>query len=265
MVKKKKPRRASISGKSQKHRKRTVHRSRKISMELKNVSKPEAVAQETVSGYATEETGWGASEPVRPLPVPMEKSDMRTPQGMKEAVPETAWMDSSFDTQRKANAREKDRITEVDRQGDDEILELLAFKLADEEYAVDILKIKEIIRPVEITRVPKRPPFIKGIISLRGTIIPIFDLRTRLGLAESSPSSHTRNLVVEVENGMIGLIADSVTEVVKVNTRDIEPPPVIGGAASSGHLKGVTRVNGHLVILLDIEKAIGAEDFKTAV
>lgn len=261
MVKKKKPRRASKSGKARKTSKASVHRSRNISMELKNASKPESVPQETMSGYTTEETDRRMSETVRPLTVPTTKSDARPPQAMKEAIPETAWTDSSFNNQRIANARETDRITEVGIQGDDEILELLAFKLADEEYAVDILKIKEIIRPVEITRVPKRPPFIKGIISLRGTIIPIYDLRTRLGLAESSPSHHTRNLVVELENGMIGLIADSVTEVVKVNTRDIEPPPIIGGGESSGHLKGVTRVNGHLVILLDIEKAIGVEDF----
>ncbi|MBI3597476.1 MAG: purine-binding chemotaxis protein CheW [Nitrospirae bacterium] len=137
-----------------------------------------------------------------------------------------------------------------------EVLELLAFQLADEEYALDILMIKEIIRSLEITHVPRRPSAIKGIISLRGTIIPIYDLRTRLGLTESPPARNTRILVVELNKGLIGIIADRVTEVVKVKGRDVEPPPATGDGMLSGHLKGVTRVSGRLIILLDLTKAI---------
>jgi purine-binding chemotaxis protein CheW len=137
-----------------------------------------------------------------------------------------------------------------------EILELLAFQLADEEYAIDILMIKEIIRSVEITHVPRRPPVIKGIISLRGTIIPIYDLRTRLGLTESPPTRNTRILVVELNKGLIGIIADRVTEVVKVKGKDVEPPPATGDGMTAGHLKGITRVNGRLIILLNLTKAV---------
>jgi len=136
----------------------------------------------------------------------------------------------------------------------EEVLELLAFRLADEEYGVDILKIKEIIRLVEITHVPRRPAFVKGIISLRGTILPVLDIRTSLGLAESPPSRGTRILVVGLDKGLSGLIADEVTAVVKVKMGDIELPPVTGGGQTSGHLKGVTRVNGRLLIILDLEK-----------
>jgi len=139
---------------------------------------------------------------------------------------------------------------------DGEILELLAFQLAEEEYAIDILKIKEIIRSLEITHVPRRPPVIKGIISLRGTVIPIYDLRARLGLTESQPTRNTRILVVELGKGLIGIIADRVTEVVKVKGKDVEPPPATGNGMTAGHLKGVTRVNGRLIILLDLTKAI---------
>lgn len=137
-----------------------------------------------------------------------------------------------------------------------EILELLAFQLADEEYAIDILRIKEIIRSLEITHVPRRPPVIKGIISLRGTIIPIYDLRTRLGLTESPPTRNARILVVELNKGLIGIIADRVTEVVKVNGKDVEPPPATGDGMAAGHLKGITRVNGRLIILLNLSKAV---------
>jgi purine-binding chemotaxis protein CheW len=137
-----------------------------------------------------------------------------------------------------------------------EILELLAFQLADEEYAIDILMIKEIIRSLEITHVPRRPPVIKGIISLRGTIIPIYDLRTRLGLTESPPTRNTRILVVDLNKGLIGFIADRVTEVVKVKGKDVEPPPATGDGMAAGHLKGITRVNGRLIILLNLTKAV---------
>lgn len=141
----------------------------------------------------------------------------------------------------------------------DEVQELLAFKLADEEYGVDILLIKEIIRSAEVTGVPRRPAYIKGIISLRGKVIPIFDLRILLGLEESETSRDTRILVMAVEKGMIGVITDGVTGVVKFKSRDVEPPPVVGGGSAGGHLKGVTRVHGRLIILLDIEKAVWSE------
>jgi purine-binding chemotaxis protein CheW len=155
-----------------------------------------------------------------------------------------------------AEVRETARTSDGGSAEGEEVLELLAFKLADEEYAVDVLMIKEIIRSVEVTRVPRRPDFIKGIISLRGKVIPIFDLRIRLGLKESESNRDTRILVVAVQKGMIGVITDGVTEVVKVNSREIEPPPAVGGGSSEGHLKGVTRVNGRLIILLDLEKAV---------
>ena len=178
---------------------------------------------------------------------------------VEEKNRETSVSDSSATSPVAVDARETVKLPEGASPEADEVLELLAFRLADEEYAVDILMIKEIIRPMEITRVPRRAAFIRGIISLRGTVIPIFDLRTRLGLTESVSNRSTRILVVGLEKGLVGVIADSVTEVVKVRMQDIEPPPAVGGGSSSGHLKGVTRVNGRLLILLDLEKAITLE------
>lgn len=139
------------------------------------------------------------------------------------------------------------------------ILELLAFRLANEEYAVDLLKVKEITRFVEITRVPRTPSAIKGIISLRGTIIPAFDLRTRLGLEESPAERKTRIVVVMLKKGLMGLIVDEVTDVIKIKADEIEPPPSAVGGSEADHLIGVVRSKGHLLILLDLEKALALE------
>lgn len=260
MAKKTSPRRTSAPGKTQKAKKMTVHRSHNKGAAFRGVNNPEAVLQETVSGNPTEEMDRGTANVIQSVAALNSKSDAQPTQPVDQAGLERPLTNSSVIPPVVADARKVVEIPEDESQEGNEVLELLAFKLADEEYAVDILKIKEIIRPVEITRVPRRPSFIKGIISLRGKIIPIFDLRTRLGLVESLPSRDTRNLVVGLEKGSIGVIADGVTGVVKVTVRDIEPPPAVGAGSSSGHLKGVTRVNGRLVILLDLEKAVTLEE-----
>ncbi|HEY4485719.1 MAG TPA: chemotaxis protein CheW [Nitrospiria bacterium] len=136
----------------------------------------------------------------------------------------------------------------------EETIEFLAIHLGDEEYGINLLSIGEIIRPAAITAVPRTPAHIKGIISLRGNVIPIFDLRTRLGLAEGEQSRNTRILIVKLEKGLMGLIADRVTDVIRVGLSRIEPPPGALHGLSPGHLRGVTYVNGRLIILLDLQK-----------
>ena len=133
--------------------------------------------------------------------------------------------------------------------------EVLSFYLGDEEYAVDLMNIREIMAPVAITSVPKTPPFIKGIISLRGIIIPVFDLRVRLGLSDAASTGQERFLVFSLEKGLMAVVADRVTEVMRIRKDDVEPPPSTI-RESSEHLKGVTRFNGRLIIFLDVEKAI---------
>ena len=181
------------------------------------------------------------------------------PSASLEVTPEKKPTDSSAMTLGKADAQKEGGANEASPTETDQTLELLAFQLADEEYAIDLLIIREIIHLVAMTPVPRVAPFIKGIISLRGTIVPIFDLRTRLGLAESPLGRRTRIVVVTLEKGLMGLIADHVTEVVKVKVNDIEPPPTTSGGLASGHLKGVTHLNGRLLILLDLEKAVAIE------
>ncbi len=133
-------------------------------------------------------------------------------------------------------------------------LQLLAFLLGDEEYGVDILMVKEIIRLTEITPVPRALSYIQGIISLRGTVLPIFDLRQLLSMPDFKPDKKSRILVVSLEAGLIGIIVDAVTEVMELNEAELEPPPTVMMNIEADHIKGMGRYNGRLIILLDLEK-----------
>ncbi len=138
----------------------------------------------------------------------------------------------------------------------------LCFILSDEEYAIDIEDIKEIINVQEITEVPGAPEYIKGIISLRGVIITIFDFRKRLGFQEKEYGKDARIIVVSVDNAQIGILVDSVTEVLRISEREVEPPPPVIGGIEAEYLKGIGRVKGRIVILLNLNKALKVEGDK---
>ncbi len=140
-------------------------------------------------------------------------------------------------------------------EGND-LLELLSFRMADEIYAVDLLMIREIIRPTDITQVPRAHHFIKGIISLRGTIIPVFDLRSRLGLREAPLDRSSRILVVHLEKGHVGVIADQVFEVLRVDPSRMEPPPAAASASGASLFKAVCHQKDRMLILLDLERSV---------
>lgn len=226
---------------------------------LKDGSSSEISLKETLSVSSTEEKDRRTADVVQPNAAVQETSETKSAQSSAGEMPMTVFPDSSTKPPLEADTHATNDKPEVASPEVEEVLELLAFRLADEEYAVDILMIKEIIRLMEITRVPRRPAFIKGVISLRGTIIPVFDLRTRLGLMESPPDRSTRILVVGLDKGLIGVIADRVSDVVKVKQCDVEPPPAVRGGSSAAHLKGVSRINERLLILLDLEKTVTFE------
>ncbi|MBI5042736.1 MAG: purine-binding chemotaxis protein CheW [Nitrospirae bacterium] len=141
---------------------------------------------------------------------------------------------------------------------DDERIELLAFKLSNEEYVLDISSIKEIIRPVEITKVPRVPSYIKGIISLRGVIAPVYDLKNRLKLSETDApdDSQRRILIVNFDDELVGIISDAVTGVVKINEDIIEPTPQIIKGVDAEYLKGVARIDNRLLIILNLDRIL---------
>ena len=137
-----------------------------------------------------------------------------------------------------------------------EILQLVSFQLGPEEYAIDILGVQEIIRMVEITHVPNAPHFVEGVVNLRGKVIPIINLRARLGLRSVEPTKDTRIVVVEVAHLILWFIVDSVEEVLRLPEELIEQPPLTGRGADDFH-RGVGRVDGRLLILLNLELLFG--------
>ncbi len=146
------------------------------------------------------------------------------------------------------------KIDNVD--GTEEEFQIVSFEIGTEEYAVDILEVQEIIRMVEITSVPKAPHYVEGVINLRGKVIPIIDLRHRFGLSAAERTKDTRIVVVDVSRIILGIIVDSVSEVLRVPSSLIEPPPSGKQGGSEFH-KGVGRVDGRLLILLDLNRLLG--------
>ena len=142
--------------------------------------------------------------------------------------------------------------------GADAQIELLGFMLSDEHYALDILEIKEIVRLHTITPVPRSPPWLKGIMTLRGVIVPIFDLRSRLGLAATEHGPETRIVVVYRGEEFAGLIVDSITQVMRLPVEAIEPPPQTIALVEAEYLRGVARFRDQLVILLNLPRVVEA-------
>ena len=140
----------------------------------------------------------------------------------------------------------------------------LTFVLAREEYGIPILKVREIIKLLEITSIPKTPGYIKGVINLRGKIISIMDLRLKFGLEEKEYNERTCIVVVEISlndtRKLMGLIVDAVSEVASLTTDQIEPPPEYGNQNNQGFLTGVGKVKERVVLLLDIERILSREE-----
>jgi purine-binding chemotaxis protein CheW len=132
----------------------------------------------------------------------------------------------------------------------------VSFRLAREEYGIEITKVQEIILLGEITRVPQTPDFIKGLINLRSTVIPVVDLRLRFGLAAEEPTDETRIMVVNVGGKTLGVIVDAVSEVLRVSQEQIVPPPPTVSGVGHEYLTGLVKLDNRLLILLNIDKIL---------
>ncbi len=146
------------------------------------------------------------------------------------------------------------------REEEEEQLQLLTFMLAGEEYALNIMDIKEIIRPKEATEVPRTPDYILGIVSLRGTIIPIFDVSLRLGLPQGERGPQNRIIVVRFQEHLFGLHVDSVIQVLDIPLSRIEPPPEILGGVEGEFLRGIGRIDERLIILLNLSRILKVDE-----
>ncbi len=141
--------------------------------------------------------------------------------------------------------------------------QLVAFHLAGETYGVDIAMINEIIRLTEITAVPRTPPEVEGIINLRGKIVPIVDLRKRMGLPPMARTSATRIIVLAFDEHIVGIVVDRVAGVVRLSESNIEPPSQLIMLREQDYVRAVGKNDGHLVILLNIQKVLRIECIET--
>jgi len=146
-----------------------------------------------------------------------------------------------------------------DREG-----KYLTFTLANEEYGIGILKIREIIGMMPITTVPRTPEFVKGVINLRGKVIPVIDLRLRFGMGAIDYNDRTCIIVVEIEGGQdaiqIGTVVDSVSEVLNIKGEEIEDTPTFGTKLDTDYILGMAKMEGGVKILLDIDRVLSSEE-----
>jgi purine-binding chemotaxis protein CheW len=142
----------------------------------------------------------------------------------------------------------------------DELLQMVGFHIAEEEFGVDILQVKEIIRMIEITRVPNTPEFVDGIINLRGSVLPVIDLRTRLGIPRKEHDKNTRIIVVEINKMTIGFVVDAVSEVLRIPRNVTEPPPSMVAGIDSKYITAVGKLENRLLILLDLKQLLSVQE-----
>ena len=140
----------------------------------------------------------------------------------------------------------------------------LTFRLAEEEYGLEILKVQEIIEMLEITRVPRVPDYVRGVINLRGKVIPIVDLRLKFGMPAQQTSRKTCIIVVRVQRGdssvIMGIIVDEVSEVVEISAEEIESAPAFGTQMDTTFILGMAKTKDSVKILLDIDKVLSADE-----
>lgn len=143
----------------------------------------------------------------------------------------------------------------------EELLQLVSFRLGNEEFGVNILNVQEINRMIQITKVPNSPDFVEGVINLRGRIIPVISLRKRIGIEDKDQDKDTRIVVVEISGQTIGFIVDSVNEVLRIPKRITEPPPeIVVSGISSEFISAVGKLEDRLLILIDLEKVVTLEE-----
>jgi purine-binding chemotaxis protein CheW len=138
-------------------------------------------------------------------------------------------------------------------------MQIVSFHVGGEEFGLDILRVQEIIRVQQLTRVPNSPDFVDGVINLRGKVIPVIALRKRFGLENRAHDKETRVVVVEVNGNILGFIVDSVSEVLRIPSGTIEPPPRLGRIERE-YVSGVGKLENRLLILLDLDRLMSESD-----
>ena len=151
--------------------------------------------------------------------------------------------------------------SDVQKKDDsNELLQLVTFQIGNEEFGVDILKVHEINRVIQVTKVPNAPGYVEGVINLRGKVIPIVNLRLKLGLQKKQEDKNTRIIVVELDGKTIGFLVDAVSEVLRIPRSITEPPPPMVAGIQSEYITAVGKLEDRLLILLDLDKVFSSEE-----
>lgn len=144
-----------------------------------------------------------------------------------------------------------------------DVLQLVSFNLGTEEFGVDIGMVQEIVRMPEITRVPRTPAFVEGVVNLRGKIIPVVDLRKRFRLPVTENTKSTRIIIVTMNQRTVGMIVDGVSEVRRISSDSVDPTPeMVASVIDASYLKGIAKLEGRLLILLDLNLVLNQEEQK---
>ncbi|MDD2853642.1 MAG: chemotaxis protein CheW [Desulfuromonadaceae bacterium] len=144
----------------------------------------------------------------------------------------------------------------------DELIQLVSFMLADEEYGVEVLRVREIIRMPTITKMPNVPQHVEGIINLRGKVIPIISMRRRFGLMECEYNNQTRIIIMDVAGSLTGFIVDGVSEVIRIHSSEIQPPPsaALSGGFDQEFITGVFNHGERLLIIMDVDRMFSEDE-----
>ncbi|WP_028575893.1 chemotaxis protein CheW [Desulfonatronovibrio hydrogenovorans] len=151
-------------------------------------------------------------------------------------------------------------MTNHEQVGKTGILQLVTFKVGEEEFGIEIFSVKEIIRMLDITKVPRAPDFVEGVVNLRGRVIPIIDLRRRFGLEPAERDKNTRIVVIEMEGMSVGFVVDAVSEVLRIPADTVEPPPPVVAGIDAEYISGVGKLESRLLIMLDLDKLLAADE-----
>lgn len=138
--------------------------------------------------------------------------------------------------------------------------QLVVFELANERYGVDIAAVESIIKMQSVTAVPQAPDFVEGITNLRGSVLPVIDLRKRFGLPSEETTKNSRIVIVVMDGLKVGMIVDAVSEVLRILSEAIEPPPPMVATVDTAFITNIARVNEQLIILLDLAKVLSMEE-----
>ena len=151
--------------------------------------------------------------------------------------------------------------TAVESPAGDEIIQLVTFRLKDETYGINVMQVQEVLRITEITPVPGAPGYVLGIINLRGNVVTVIDTRTRFGLPTTELDDASRIVIIESEQQVVGILVDSVAEVVELRNSQIDQAPSVGNDESARYIQGVASRDEGLLIVVDLNKLLSEEEW----